>query len=126
MEKRIYINGIQTTLICGVSHTDNIEHWSVSNSSAKHLAEHLKANGMEVLSVFDKGSYGTGRVDIDRNVYHFKGDTYKINQCDDIFNFITQSNEGDFTYYYDRVVFHTKGRKFFAAYRNDISNYIEI
>lgn len=126
MGKRILINGIQTTLICGVTHNDNIEHWSVSNSFANYLAEHLKANGMEVVSIFDKGTYGTGRVDVDRNVYHFKGDTYKANQCEDIFKWFSESNEGDFTYYYDRVVFHSKGRKFYAAYRDDINNFVEV
>lgn len=104
--------------ICNITHNDNIEHWSCFDGEG--VAEVLRRNGREVITIKD------GEVDVDTNIFHFKGETYQLNQCDEIFDWFAKSKEGDFTYYSDRIVFHTHGRKFIAAYRDDIDNFMEV
>lgn len=116
IQRRVPVGGCMA--ICNITHSDNIEHWSCFDGG--RVAEVLVANGMYIVGISSK------QVDVDRSVYYFRDERYTLNQCDDIFNWISQSKEGEFTYHYDRVVFHTKGRKFYAAYRNDINNFVEV
>ena len=56
----------------------------------------------------------------------FNGNHYSLNQCDgDIFEWFKNSSVGQYTNYYDKLVFHTReGAE--AAYKDDLSNYWKI
>ena len=118
--RRILINGIHH--LCEVTHTDNIEHWSVAD--AEDVSEELIKNGVDVLSI--DCSKLPNKIEVDRAVYHFLHETFTLNQCEtDLLNWFRDSKVGEFTYYYQNVVFH-RADGCYAAYRNDISNYIRI
>lgn len=112
---RVLVDGIW--YICSRTHRDRLEYWSVAN--AKKVAEFLLRNGYEVTSVDDKDM--PNRIEVDRNVFNFKGDTYHLNQCEDLIEWTQESEIGEFSYYYDKIVFHTSDG-FVAAYRDDINN----
>ena len=67
-----------------------------------------------------------GKVMVKRKFFKFKGVIFHLNQCSDLFDWFEKSEKGDFTYYYDRIVFHHTDGKFYAAYLEDTSNFIEI
>jgi hypothetical protein len=67
----------------------------------------------------------TGVININRRCFKFKGERYTLKQCSDIFEWFGDAEVYEFTYYYDRVVFHTPNG-FFAAYIEDTSNYIGV
>ena len=116
MEKRVLVGGIE--YICNCTYSDHIEHWSCAN--AERVSDYLRKNGAKVLSI--NTSDVPQRIDVDRSVYRFKGEEYTLNQCEtDLFGWFEHSNDGEFTYYYDKIVFHTEDG-FIAAYRDDISN----
>ena len=51
-----------------------------------------------------------------------KGKSYVCNQCDgDIFDWYENSSVGEYTRYYNRLVFHTE-KGIYVAYENDIEN----
>jgi hypothetical protein len=50
-----------------------------------------------------------------------EGKNYALNQCEDIFKWFEDSVVGEFTRYYDRIVFHTE-YGFYAAYADNLSN----
>jgi hypothetical protein len=118
--KRITIDGL--TYICNVSHAEDIEFWSCAN--AKKVAQHLEKNGAVILSI--DCTDVPNRIQVKHDVYKFKGETYLLTQCEgNIFEWAEQTLEGDFTYYYDMVVFNTD-EGLVAAYRDDITNTIKI
>lgn len=122
MQRRITIDGL--TYICNVSHRDNIEYWRVAYTGAERIAKELEKNGMVVLAV--KEDLPTSIIEIDKNAYRFNGKTYKLHQCDgDLFEWHMVTTTGEFTYYYDKVVFVTSDGVI-AAYRDDITNVIRI
>ena len=49
------------------------------------------------------------------------GRTYVLNQCEDIWKWFKESIVGEFTRFYNRVVFHTEDG-FYSAYADDLSN----
>ena len=49
------------------------------------------------------------------------GKNYVLNQCEDIWEWFKESVIGEYTRYYDRVVFHTEDG-FYAAYADDLTN----
>ena len=119
-QRNIYVNGL--CYKCNISRTDNIEYWTAANATA--VAEVLKKNGAEVLSI--DCSDVPERIEVDRSIYHFLGETFMLSQCDDIFEWFKFSSAGDFTYYKDRVVFHCSDDHYYAAYRDDIEDYFQI
>lgn len=57
----------------------------------------------------------------------FRGEPYTLNQAqENIYEWIDRSKPGEFTYYYDKVVFHTERDGYIAAYRDDLDNYFNI
>jgi hypothetical protein len=57
---------------------------------------------------------------------NFKGVEYILNQCQEsLYEFTDHSKVGEFTHYFDRIVFHT-GNGFVAAYADDLSNCVNI
>lgn len=116
MERRIEIDGL--TYICHVSHDGETEYWSVSN--ANELAEFLKKQGYKVTRIVTETCPQS--VWVDKNIRIFNDDPYFLNQCEgDLIEWIDDSMCGDFTNYYDKVLFNTEDG-FIAAYRDDISN----
>lgn len=54
----------------------------------------------------------------------FQGKLYTLNQVqEDLFEFTDNSKPGEYTRYYDKIVFHTERNGFIAAYANDLNNY---
>ena len=54
--------------------------------------------------------------------FNFQGEVYRLNQCeDDLIDWTQTSVVGEFSYYYDKVVFNTSDG-FVAAYRDNINN----
>ena len=119
---RRVINVNYTSVICEVTHTGNIEHLACSSSYAEAVADFLAKNGAMVVGV--KNDFPS-KVSVDRTVCFFGGDSYNLNQCEDIFDWARDSSVYDFTYYYDKVVFHTQNG-IIAAYRDDINNTIKL
>jgi hypothetical protein len=56
----------------------------------------------------------------------FQGQIYTLNQCnEELFNWIERSQIGDYTVYYDKVIFRTE-KGVIAAYSNNLNNWWEI
>lgn len=53
------------------------------------------------------------------------GETYILNQCEDIWKWFAESKVGEFTRYYAHTIFH-KRNGFYAAYSSDLSNGIYV
>lgn len=116
MQKRITIDGL--TYICNVSHDDEKEYWSCAN--AKLVADYLTQNGYDVAAVHNDGC--PQMVEVNKNIRYFNGETYLLKQCEgDLCEWIRGSLIGDFTYYFDKVLFNTDDG-FVAAYSEDINN----
>jgi hypothetical protein len=49
------------------------------------------------------------------------GKEYTLNQCEDILDWFTTSKIGEYTRFYDKVVFHTEDG-FYSAYADDLTN----
>ncbi len=58
-------------------------------------------------------------------VLKFNGKKYTLNQCCDIFTWLSESHEGEYTNYYGYVVFNTNFG-FFAADCNNLNNFWKI
>ena len=116
MQRRITIDGL--TYICNVSHDDEIEYWSVANG--KKLAEYLKAQGCEIVGVDDM--LMPHMVRVKKNFRYFNDEIFCLKQCEgDLIDWMKDSFCGEFTYYYDKIIFDTEDG-FVAAYRDDINN----
>jgi hypothetical protein len=119
MQRRILIDDV--TYICEVTYSGDTEFWSCSRSRGEQIADFLRNNGAMVNSCEFDGMYC--RIEVDRSRYTFMGESYwMLNQCDgDLVTWLHDSLEGDFTYYYDKIIFNTEDG-FVAAYRDDINN----
>lgn len=117
IQKRILIGGVW--YICNLSHQDNIEYWRVACHGAEKVAEELKRNGFEVVAI--QAGCPSSTIQVDNSIYNFMDDVYHLNQCEDIIEWCASSVVGEFSYYYDKVIFHTHDG-FVAAYRDDINN----
>ena len=63
---------------------------------------------------------------VDRQSFFFKGERYSLNQCSDLWDWFGESRVYEFTYYYDRIVFHSPDRHFYGAFIEDTDNYTKI
>lgn len=86
----------------------------------QEIVDAMNRNGFSIYAVSDKG------VAVSRKYFIFKGVTFGLNQCSDIFDWFADSRKGDFTYYYDRIVFQHPDGNCYAAYLEDTSNYIKV
>ena len=105
-----------------VSFGSDEEYWNCEQckNDVQRVAEFLKKNGFDILEVADVE--GEHYVKIDRNVHDFNGERYILNQCTgDIFEWFRNAIIGDFTYYFDKLVFNTEDG-FVAAYIENINN----
>ena len=55
----------------------------------------------------------------------FQGEKFTLNQCEDIFKWFDESSDGEFTHYYDKVIFN-HSLTFIAAYSDNLNNYFFI
>ena len=114
--RRITIDGL--TYLCNVTKRGNIEHITAANT--EEVAEFLRNNGALIIYVNEK------EIMVDATFYHYDGKKFQLLQCEgDLLEWAVKSKEGDFTYYYDKVVFHCADG-FHAAYRDDITNHWKI
>ena len=118
IQKRILIGSVWYT--CNLSHRDNIEYLEVSSYGAEKVAKELERNGMVVVAI-QKG-VPSSTIEIDKSRYHVWNQTYHLNQCENLLEWVKDSKVGEFTNYYDKVCFHTE-QGFVAAYRDDINNF---
>lgn len=116
MQRRIVIGNV--TYICNLSHDDEKEYWSCAN--AKLVAEYLKNNGYSVVAINDDGCPQS--VEVRSNLRYFNQKAYTLNQCEDLLEWLRDSYIGEFTIFYDKVLFNTEDG-FIAAYRDDINNF---
>ena len=56
----------------------------------------------------------------------FQEQQYVLNQAENLFEFIDNSKPGEYTVFYDKLVFHTERNGFISAYKDNLSNYWEI
>lgn len=56
----------------------------------------------------------------------FQEQRYTLNQTESLFEFIDNSKPGEYTVYYDKLVFHTERNGFIATYRNNLLDYWNI
>ena len=118
VQKRILIGGVG--YICNLSHRDNIEYWRVANNGAEKVVKELEKNGLVVVGI--QTGCPTSTIEIDKSRYHVWNQTYHLNQCENLLEWVKDSKVGEFTHYYDKVCFHTE-QGFVAAYRDDINNF---
>ena len=119
--KKIWLDN-ERFVACEVESSDcgRYDYYICPKNRVDEVVKAMKDNGMCVLEWFD-----TGVITINRRCFKFKGERYTLKQCSDIFEWFGDAQVYEFTYYYDRVVFHTPSG-FFAAYIEDTSNYIGI
>lgn len=91
-----------------------------SEKRRQEICDAMKRNGYSIYAVTNKG------VMVNHKYFIFKGFTFGLKQCSDLFEWFDYSAKGDFTYYYDRIVFHHTDGHFYAAYLEDTDNYIKI
>ena len=119
MKRKIWLDG-ERFVLCEITRQQGeFDYYSCPKERMVEVIEAMRYNGMLVASA-DGSS-----ICVNRTKMWFQGELYNLNQCSDIFEWF-QSSAFEFTYYYDRVVFHTHDGKFCAAYREDLNNYIEI
>lgn len=118
IQKRVLVDGVW--YICNLSHRNNIQYWSVANNGAEKVAKELKKNGLVVVGI--QTGCPTSTIEIDKSRYHVWNQTFHLNQCENLLEWVKDSKVDEFTYYYDKVCFHTE-QGFVAAYRDDINNF---
>ena len=57
---------------------------------------------------------------------NFQGQNYRLNQVEELWQFIHESKPGEYTLWYDTIVFHTERNGFVAAYADNLDNYWNI
>ena len=56
----------------------------------------------------------------------FRGDKFTLNQCEDIWQWFATSKVFEFTHYYSQLVFHAPNDYFYAAYKDNLDNFVRI
>lgn len=120
--KKIWLDN-ERFVACEVESSDcgQYDYYICPKNRVDEVVFAMMENGM----VVNEWSYDTGVITINRRCFKFKGETYTLKQCSDIFEWFGDAQVYEFTYYYDRVVFHTHNG-FYAAYIENTSNYIGV
>lgn len=125
MRKRIWLNDTEIRQVY-ITYGDNKEYWNCEGckNDVHRIAEYLKSQGYDINQVVDEDD--EQYIEVNRSVHDFKGKRYLLNQCDgDVFEWFRNATIGDFTYYFDKLIFNTEDG-FVAAYRDDINNNCKI
>jgi len=59
------------------------------------------------------------------NTMVFRGETFLLNQCEDIWKWFSESKVGEYTRFFSRAVFHAEDG-FYSAFVNDLTNYAKV
>lgn len=121
-ERKIWLDG-ERFVSCEVKEyfrDNNYEYYTCPKGRVFEVVSAMKNNGMVVVSIDET------QICVNRKKMWFQSDLYELNQCSDLIEWFTDSKECEFTYYYNRVVFHHPDGHFYAGYREDINNYIQI
>ena len=122
MKRKIYLNG-ERYVECRISNCEHIDVYSFDFPDKKEeIKQAMINNGYKLVIPMDEEP---DDIVVNRNQFYFKGEKYDLNQCSDIFEWFEESLVYEFTYYYDRIVFHTP-LGIIAAYIEDTSNYMRI
>ena len=122
MNRKIYLDG-ERFISCRISNCEHIDVYSFDFPERKEeLRQAMIENGYDLVKPMDEEP---DDIVVNRKYFHFKGEKYYLNQCSDIFDWFGESQVYEFTYYYDRIVFHTP-TGYIAAYIEDTSNYMRI
>ena len=100
--------------------SDTFDFYTSPKERVFDVVTAMRYNGMLVASI------DGNRICVNRTKMWFQGDLYKLRQCSDLFEWFGDSQIGDFTYYYNKVVFHAFDGRFYAADIDDTTNYIMI
>jgi len=122
MIRRIFLDGGRYASCEVENYGENDVYLFSSVVDLEEVEKTMRTNGFYVKGI----RVEEGALVVDRTKFFFNGEIYSLNQCSDIFDWFGESQVGDFTYYYDRVVFHASKGHYFAAYIDDITNYIEV
>lgn len=120
-ERKVWLDA-ERFVACQIkASNDKCELYSCPKGRGAEVLKAMLNNGMVVTT------YNLGMTDfvVDRTQMNFQGERFCLNQCSDIWEWFSKSKEGEFTYYYDRVVFHCSDG-IYAGYREDINNYMKI
>lgn len=119
MKRKIWLDDVRYA-VCEVEHGDNNIDIYEPNYMSSDLVNAMRDNGYYLKEVQDDA------VLVDRTFFFFKNGCYRLNQCSDLFEWFGDSQVGDFTYYYNKVVFHSFDGRFYAADIDDTTNFIQI
>lgn len=113
MRRKIWLEKRCVTL--DVKNIENFDYYTVEKEDAEDVVKAMRNNGMSA------GEIIGNVIQVCRRFWTFKNKLYTLNQCSDVLEWIKDSETGEFTYCYDKVLFHTK-EGFYAAYFDNISN----
>ena len=124
MRRKIWIDG-EHFIACEVVYQGgNVDSYIFDCPKRRdELIKAMKDNGFDIVP--SKVSL-QDEISVNRAVFHFQGELFTLNQCSDIFEWFENSCVSQFTYYYDRVVFHHYDGRIYAAYIEDTTNYMMI
>ena len=122
MKRKIWLDGERFASL-EVRNEGEIDIYQLDESTDERRKEIVNAMTRNGYSFF---AVETTRVAVKHDWFIFDGYSFGLYQCSDIFDWFADSKKGDFTYYYDRIVFHHPDGRFYAAYIEDTSNYIGI
>lgn len=123
MRRKIWLDG-EHFIACEVVYQGGgVDSYLFCSKRREELIRAMKDYGFDIIP----SKLGLeNEISVNRAVFYFQGEQFTLKQCSDIFEWFGDSCVGQFTYYYDRVVFHHTDGKFYAAYIEDTTNFIEI
>ena len=119
MKRKVFLSD-NRYITCEVTNGDNNIDIYEPYKMSEELVDAMRDNGYYLKEVQDDA------ILVDRTYFFFKNGCYILNQCSDLFEWFGDSQIGDFTYYYNKVVFHAFDGRFYAADIDDTTNYIMI
>ena len=99
--------------------SDTFDFYTCPKERVFDVVTTMRKNGLVVASI------DGNRICVNHTKMWFQVDLYKLRQCSDLFDWFATSKVYQFTYHYDRLVFHCPDG-FCAAYRYDLSNFFKI
>ena len=118
------IDGMTTFDISSLSRTDKGELVIWGNDIEAEVGDNVELTEKDIKPEFLRSA-----IELIKHINSyvvFNGNPYSINQCEgDIFEWYKNSSVGQYTNYYDKLIFHTR-EGIEAAYKDDLSNYWKI
>ena len=108
-------------VVCEVERIGDFDIYTCPEGKGTEVMKALRKNGLLVTNT----SIGQTQFSVDHRQIQFRKVWFELNQCSDLFDWFATSKVYQFTYHYDRLVFHCPDG-FCAAYRYDLSNFFKI